>query len=76
MEFTLVANTVDGRQLTGSGYTTYGQVQAAIADRVRFHKAGSTKLIGMVIIQSNGVVMFADALGTVLPRIANASTAL
>jgi hypothetical protein len=77
MEYTLIANTVDGRQLVGHGYTTYGQVQRAIADRVRFHKEDSTrgtKIVGMVLVQSNGTVMFVDANGIVTPRIASAAT--
>lgn len=63
MEYSIIACCIDGRQLTGSGYTTTDQVERAIAERARFHSEGTTQLIGIVIVRADGHVIKVDPAG-------------
>lgn len=60
MEYSIIANCVDGRQLTGSGYHTPEQVARAVTERVRYHAEGMSQLIGIVIVRADGHVVTLD----------------
>lgn len=68
MEYSIIANCTDGRQLTGSGYTTAAQAERAVNERVRFHNLGTSTLDAIIVVCSNGAVLrFDPATGIVIP---------